>query len=73
MLDHKFEPSLLEVNQMPSFATDFPLDIKIKQGLIVNCLRKLCLNIPRKRRYKTEMKARIDERSGLVNKADVLA
>lgn len=30
MIDHKLKPSLIEVNQMPSFQTDSPLDYKIK-------------------------------------------
>ena len=54
---------------MPSFATDFPIDYKIKRGLIVDVLRKLCLNNDRKRRYKAEMKAKFEERNGLLNKA----
>ena len=54
---------------MPSFATDFPIDYKIKRGLIVDVLKKLCLNIDRKRKYKAEMKAKFEERNGLLNKA----
>lgn len=30
MIDHTLKPFLIEVNQMPSFATDSPLDYKIK-------------------------------------------
>ena len=58
---------------MPSFATDFPLDIKIKQGLIINCLRKLGLSVARKRRYKADFKAKVDERAGKISKLDVIA
>lgn len=69
MVDHKFEPSLIEINQMPSFATDFPIDYKIKRGLIVDVMRKLCLNVPRKQKYKAEMKAKFEERNGILVRA----
>jgi len=39
---------------MPSFATDSPLDIKIKRGLITDVLKTLCLSFPRKKAYKEE-------------------
>jgi D-alanine-D-alanine ligase-like ATP-grasp enzyme len=34
ILDSKFKPYLLEVNCSPSFATDSPLDYKIKKTVI---------------------------------------
>ena len=40
-LDHRLRPSLLEVNHTPSFATDTPLDRKIKKSVIKDCLRML--------------------------------
>ena len=43
---------------MPSFATDFPIDYKIKRGLIIDVMKKLCLNVPRKNKYKAELKAK---------------
>ena len=36
MLDHKLDSFLIEVNQMPSFQTDSPLDFKIKKGVILD-------------------------------------
>ena len=54
---------------MPSFATDFPIDYKIKRGLIVDVMRKLCLNVPRKLKYKAEIKAKFEERNGILTKA----
>ena len=54
---------------MPSFATDFPIDYKIKRGLIVDVMRKLCLNVPRKLKYKFEIKAKFEERNGILTKA----
>ena len=62
MIDHTLRPYLLEINQMPSFATDSPIDIKIKRGLITDVLRTLCLSTERKRKYKAERKAKMQER-----------
>jgi len=63
---------------MPSFATGSPLDYKIKRGLIIDTLKMLCLSVNRKRQYKNEKKAKIDERlhglgfrlQGIINKAE---
>ena len=52
MIDHELKPSLIEVNQMPSFATDSPLDYKIKQGVINDCLSLLNLSVKRRNRIK---------------------
>lgn len=52
MLDHKLKPSLIEVNQMPSFATDSPIDYKIKQGVINDCIALLNLSAKRRNRIK---------------------
>jgi len=48
MLDHNLQPFLLEVNQMPSLATDSPLDYRIKKGMVVDVMKKLSLNVRRK-------------------------
>ena len=58
MIDKDFVPQLIEINQMPSFATDFPIDYKIKRGLIIDVMKKLCLNVPRKYKYKADLKAK---------------
>ena len=55
-------PILLEINQMPSFATGSPLDYKIKRGLIIDTIRLLNLNLNRKRQYKNERKAKLEAR-----------
>jgi hypothetical protein len=47
---------------MPSFATDSPLDYKIKRGLIIDVLKTLCLDITRKKQYKSERMNKIYER-----------
>ena len=51
MIDHKARPYLIEVNQMPSFCTDSPLDYKIKKGVINDTLA--ILNLSTKRRNRT--------------------
>lgn len=55
---------------MPSFATDFPIDYKIKRGLIIDVMKKLCLNVPRKFKYKADLKAKFQERNGISNKEE---
>jgi len=62
MLDSKLRPSLIEINQMPSFATDSSLDLRIKKGLIQDCLKTLCLNMKRKGGYKKEKRNKINDR-----------
>jgi len=47
---------------MPSFATDSPLDYKIKRGLLIDVLKTLCLDISRKKQYKSERMNKIYER-----------
>lgn len=34
LIDKKFRPWLIEVNQSPSFATDSPLDYKVKKAVL---------------------------------------
>lgn len=52
MIDQKMKPYLIEVNQMPSFQTDSPLDYKIKQGVINDAIAILNLNPKRRARMK---------------------
>ena len=62
MIDANLRPSLIEINQMPSFVTDSALDYRIKRGLIVDVLRTLCLSMKRKRKYKADRARRMTER-----------
>lgn len=48
LLDEKAKPILLEINHSPSFATDAPIDIKIKTELIKDSLTLLGLTQHRK-------------------------
>jgi tubulin polyglutamylase TTLL6/13 len=36
LIDEKLKPWLLEINHTPSFATDSPLDFKIKKDVIAD-------------------------------------
>lgn len=53
MIDQNFKPYLLEINHAPSFATDSPLDEKIKGQVIYDTLNLLGLSQKRKKHYKT--------------------
>ena len=59
MISGDLKPSLIEINQMPSFSTDSPLDYRVKRGLIIDVMKKLCLNMRKKQQYKAERKARL--------------
>lgn len=58
IIDKDLRPYLLEVNQMPSFATDSPLDYKIKKGVIGDTLA--ILNLSKRRRYKMMLQKKED-------------
>ena len=47
---------------MPSFATDSPLDYKIKQGVINDAIALLNLSIKRRTRTKREKKQELQRR-----------
>jgi len=50
MLDEKLKPWLIEINHTPSFATDTPLDFKIKKDLIAETLQLLNMTYAKKRK-----------------------
>ena len=41
LIDEKLKPWLIEINHTPSFATDTPLDFKIKKDLIADTIQIL--------------------------------
>lgn len=51
LIDHKFKPLLLEVNGSPSFATDSPLDYKIKKNVIRDTLGLLNFSHQKRQQY----------------------
>jgi hypothetical protein len=60
MIDHKFKPYLIEVNQSPSFATDSPLDYKIKKGVILDAFKLLNFSYRRRKEQIRQKKERIE-------------
>lgn len=50
MIDRKFKPWLIEVNQSPSFKTDSPLDYDVKKGVLVDAFK--LLNVSQEKRHK---------------------
>jgi tubulin polyglutamylase TTLL6/13 len=63
ILDHKFKPYVLEVNHAPSFTTDSPLDLKIKQSVIGEAITLMNLKPNLKRKYLAKRKAEVLERT----------
>jgi len=53
-LDQKLKPWLIEVNCLPSFATDSPLDKKIKLDLIYETIAMLNVTNENKKKLKKE-------------------
>ena len=53
-LDDKVKPYLIEVNSLASFATDSPLDKKIKYDLLQETITLLNLSQKRKKRIRKE-------------------
>jgi tubulin polyglutamylase TTLL6/13 len=41
LIDEKLKPWLIEINHTPSFATDTPLDFKIKKDMIADTIQIL--------------------------------
>ena len=62
MFDSNLKASLIEVNQMPSFATESPLDHKIKKGVIKDSISLLNLSVKRRNRIKNNKKAELQKR-----------
>ena len=71
MLDQQCKPILLEINHAPSFATDSPIDEKIKGQVIYDTINMLGLNQKRKKNYKAINKLRVDLRRMQSKKAGV--
>jgi tubulin polyglutamylase TTLL6/13 len=61
-LDDKVKPWLIEVNSLASFATDSPLDKKIKHDLLTETISMMNLSHKRKRKYKKEKSEQFNRR-----------
>jgi len=57
LLDYKFKPWLLEVNQAPSFSTDTPFDKKVKAELLEDTFKLINLNLDKKISYNKKKNA----------------
>ena len=53
-LDDKLKPWLIEVNSLASFATDSPLDKKIKFDMVYETIAMLNLNPKKRKKAKRE-------------------
>ena len=53
-IDDKLKPWLIEVNSLASFATDSPIDKKVKFDLIYETIAMLNLSTKRRKRVKKE-------------------
>ena len=51
LIDEKLKPWLIEINHTPSFATDTPLDFKIKKDVIADTIQILGMSFERKKRF----------------------
>jgi len=51
LIDEKLKPWLIEINHAPSFATDTPLDFKIKKDLIADTIQILNMTHLRKKNF----------------------
>lgn len=51
LIDEKLKPWLIEINHTPSFATDTPLDFKIKKDVVADTLSILNMTYGSKKRF----------------------
>ena len=62
IIDDNLKPWLLEINHTPAFATDTPLDYKIKYGVVKEALQLMDISAENRRNWKIELKARFEQR-----------
>jgi hypothetical protein len=62
MIDHALKPWLLEVNTLPSFATDSAVDMDVKRNLIEQTLRTVQAKASDCRTYQARRKTESEER-----------
>ena len=73
MIDKHYRPWLIEVNQSPSFATDSPLDYRVKKAVLTDSFKLLNVSWAKREKcikdHEIEMQQRI--LTGKTNKLDV--
>lgn len=62
LIDHALKPWLIEVNTLPSFATDSPVDRHVKQDLIEQTLRAVQAQASDQRSFQARRKTQSEER-----------
>jgi hypothetical protein len=62
LIDEKLKPWLIEINHAPSFATDTPLDFKMKKDVIADTIQLLGFSFKRKKRFIKHLKLNIKKR-----------
>ena len=72
MIDKRFRPWLIEVNQSPSFATDSPLDYMIKKSVLKDTFKMLNLSHKKRQKIIEEQKKMLEARI-LTGKASKLS
>jgi len=62
MVDSKLRPHLIEVNHLPSFATDSPLDASIKSKVVLQALKSVQASVTDKKFFEAQAKLIVQKR-----------
>ena len=73
MIDDKLKPWLIEVNSLPSFMCDSPLDHKVKSSLIKDTIHLLNLTPERRERLLGEKMTPLNKQKKLKLRAENMA
>lgn len=68
LIDDKLKPWLIEINHAPSFATDTPLDFKMKKDVIADTIQLLGMTYKRKKKFIKSYKSNIARRQAYSQK-----
>ncbi len=61
MLDENLKPWLIEINHLPSFETDTPLDLKIKKNVLIDAFHLMNISNKDRTNFKNKRKADADQ------------
>lgn len=68
LIDDKLKPWLIEINHAPSFATDTPLDFKMKKDVIADAMQLLGMTWKRKKKFIKSHKTMLNKRMLMLKK-----
>jgi hypothetical protein len=68
LIDEKLKPWLIEINHAPSFATDTPLDFKMKKDVIADAISLLGMSYKNKKKCIKSYKSGINKRMLMLKK-----